>query len=181
MNCFIESCEKPIDSHGYCAQHAARFRRYGDPLFSPRQSALERFEAKYIPEPNTGCWLWTASLNADGYSQFWFDGKMSSGHLFSYRHFVGPIPLGFQPDHKCRVRSCVNYHHLEAVTQAENILRGFGACANNARKTSCPKGHPYTLENTLLKSQGGKECRTCRNAYRKRWRARRELLGLPRL
>ncbi len=30
----------------------------------------ERFEAKFSPEPNTGCFLWFASTNADGYGQF---------------------------------------------------------------------------------------------------------------
>ncbi len=26
----------------------------------------ERFEAKFIPEPNSGCWLWEATTNPDG-------------------------------------------------------------------------------------------------------------------
>lgn len=25
------------------------------------QTALERFESKFCPEPNTGCWLWFGS------------------------------------------------------------------------------------------------------------------------
>lgn len=31
------------------------------------RSVLSRFEEKYIPEPNSGCWLWEASLRAFGY------------------------------------------------------------------------------------------------------------------
>ena len=30
---------------------------------SKRDTLANRFEAKYIPEPNSGCWLWTAALN----------------------------------------------------------------------------------------------------------------------
>lgn len=28
-----------------------------------RGTPLERFEAKYIPEPNSGCWLWLGSAS----------------------------------------------------------------------------------------------------------------------
>ena len=30
---------------------------------------LERFERLYIPEPNSGCWLWLGSLAGEGYAQ----------------------------------------------------------------------------------------------------------------
>ena len=26
-------------------------------------------ELKYIPEPNTGCWLWLTTLDRDGYGK----------------------------------------------------------------------------------------------------------------
>jgi hypothetical protein len=35
--------------------------------FISRFTLAERFEQKYIPEPNSGCWLWTASINYLGY------------------------------------------------------------------------------------------------------------------
>lgn len=28
---------------------------------------IERFEQNYIPEPNSGCWLWLGALNKQGY------------------------------------------------------------------------------------------------------------------
>lgn len=33
---------------------------------------------------------------------------------------------------------------------------------NNRRKTHCPKGHPYTPENTYKYSDGRRRCRRCR-------------------
>jgi hypothetical protein len=36
--CSIENCHKRHDSHGYCSAHAAKFNKYGDPLFSINQT-----------------------------------------------------------------------------------------------------------------------------------------------
>jgi hypothetical protein len=45
-----------------------------------------------------------------------------------YEQLVGPVPEGFELDHKCRNRNCVNvYEHLEVVTHQVNILRGMDA------------------------------------------------------
>ena len=34
------------------------------------------------------------------------------------------------------------------------------------RKTHCPQGHPYDETNTIHRSRGGRECRTCRHDRR---------------
>lgn len=84
-------------------------------------TALERFEAKYTPEPNTGCWLWTACLSTDGYGQFRFEGRNHSTHRFSYKLYVGPIPKGLFVLHKCDVKLCVNPDHLFLGTHTDNM------------------------------------------------------------
>jgi len=33
----------------------------------PRIPAIERFEKGYIPEPNTGCWIWLGGISTAGY------------------------------------------------------------------------------------------------------------------
>lgn len=32
--CKVQNCNKTCDSHGFCSSHAAKWRKYGDPLFS---------------------------------------------------------------------------------------------------------------------------------------------------
>jgi hypothetical protein len=119
------------------------------------------------------CWEWTGALNSKGYGTYSVGGKTKIAARFAYEHFVGPIPDGLELDHLCRNVLCVNPAHLEAVTHRENMLRGHNASAINARKTHCPKGHPYSEENTYRNPEGQRYCRICgrarnRAAYRKK-------------
>jgi hypothetical protein len=129
-----------------------------------------RFWAKVNVTPD--CWEWTAALNVkeDGYGSFGGNGQIVLAHRFSYVLLVGPIPEGLTLDHLCRNRRCVNPDHLEPVTLRENILRGEGLTAKNARKTHCPSGHPYSGENLYVSPKGDRRCRSCRRErieYRK--------------
>lgn len=102
----------------------------------------------YIPEPNTGCWLWTKNLGRGGYAQAKIHFLTRNAARVFYEAFRGPIPDGLQLDHLCRQRSCVNPEHLEAVTARVNTLRSRAPSALNARKTHCPAGHPFDEKNT---------------------------------
>lgn len=64
-----------------------------------------------------------------------------------------------------------NPDHVEPVTLRENIMRGEGLCAINARKDRCPRGHLFTPENTRL--AGRHRRRRCRICLRARKRAAR--------
>jgi hypothetical protein len=134
-------------------------------------SLRKRFEAKVDKQSSpSGCWLWTASLATNGYGQLSEDvgGKRHNhrAHRIAYLLYVGAIPDGFDLDHLCRNRCCVNPAHLEPVTRQENARRGI----RGELTTHCPNGHEYTPENTWLRSNGHRQCRACN---RERARARR--------
>lgn len=132
----------------------------------PRPLA-ERFEGKYIPEPMSGCWLWLGSCMKDGYGHISAgNGKFLPAHRAAYEIWVGPIPEGMWIDHLCRNPYCVNPKHLEAVTPRENTMRGNGLSAQNARKTHCSKGHPYSGHNLFFVIDDGRLVRKCRECNR---------------
>ena len=123
------------------------------------QPAAPRFWAK-VQKTRT-CWLWTGATISSGYGQFRFKGRQIVAHRWAYEDAFGPIPKGLDLDHLCRNRNCVRPSHLEPVTRRENVLRGEGLAAQNAVKTHCPQGHPYTGDNLYVQPGGGRRCRTC--------------------
>lgn len=128
----------------------------------------ERFDAKYVVDEETNCWVWTASTSR-GYGYIAVGGRRNArAHRVAYEMFVGPIPEGMQLDHLCRNPLCVNPAHLEPVTQQENILRGVSIVAQNAAKTHCPQGHPYDGANLYVEKSGGRRCLICMRATKAR-------------
>lgn len=115
------------------------------------------------------CWNWTGSRTASGYGRLKVAGKMRRAHRLTYELLVGPIPEGLVLDHLCRNRLCVRPTHLEPVTERENILRGEGWAALNARKTHCERGHELSPDNTYVDPRGGRICRTCSHEIKRRY------------
>jgi hypothetical protein len=136
-----------------------------------RIAVAHRFWTKVAEVGNVcECWIWTATKNRKGYGMVSISGKGRPAHRVSYALIVGDIPAGLQLDHLCRNRACVNPHHLEPVTNAENQRR-----AIPFRKPApeyCPAGHLFTETNTYKRPGGDRECRECQR-IRARERARR--------
>lgn len=107
-------------------------------LFRKRHKSIE-------VDPETGCWRWTGAKLKSGYGIM-----VLLVHRVSHEVFIGNIPEDYEVDHLCRQRDCCNPFHLEAVSHRENNNRGESPSAKHARKTHCPKGHPYSGDNLMF-------------------------------
>lgn len=106
----------------------------------------------------SACVDWEMSVDRGGYGRIKRVGMHVLAHRAVWEAICGPIENGMVIDHLCRNRRCVNVAHMELVSGTENVLRGEGPTAINARKTHCKRGH------LLPQAHNGKrECIECRN------------------
>jgi hypothetical protein len=111
-----------------------------------------------------GCWLWRGPVDPRfGYARTTLHGLRMGVHEAAHRMFIGDIDEGLELDHLCRVRHCCNPQHLEAVTREENMrrMRHPWPTEPTSFKTRCVNGHEYTDDNTYVRRDGDKYCRTC--------------------
>ena len=129
-----------------------------------------------------GCWMYNGSINTQGYAQL--EQRQSTGyrkvyriHRVAYEIKYGEIPSSLELDHLCRVRSCVNPKHLEAVSHKVNMQRGIAGIINGFRqlaKTHCKHGHEYSGNNFSITVKGHRRCRICEREQTKK---RRQSIG----
>jgi hypothetical protein len=123
----------------------------------------ERLWSKIDRRGPDECWPWIArARNARGYGLISVGLTNRPAHRVVYELTFGPVPILLDIDHLCRNTACCNPAHLEAVTRRENLMRGIGLSAQNARKTHCKRGHPLDEANTWRNPKNGsRHCRTC--------------------
>lgn len=89
------------------------------------KTMLERFEEKFEPVTESGCWIWTASQHGRGYGLFHTGreraGKMEYAHRVSYELYNGIHPGEEEVCHKCDITSCVNPSHLFLGDHFDNM------------------------------------------------------------
>jgi hypothetical protein len=87
------------------------------------RTALERLEDKYIPEPNSGCWLWVGPVDPSGYARFTMPKARVAemAHRASWKLHRGDIPRGLICCHRCDTPTCVNPDHIFLGTYKENM------------------------------------------------------------
>lgn len=118
------------------------------------------------------CWVVAKGRTNKGYGRFEWDSEFYA-HRVAFRWAQGrPIKERLEIDHLCKTRACVRPAHLEEVTAKINILRGQCKGAENARKVLCPKGHPFSRENTIVTtaSSSGQKRRVCKLCHRAAWK-----------
>lgn len=81
---------------------------------------IERLDFYSMPEPNSGCLLWLASVDDDGYGELRWKGKMRRVNRLTWQAQRGPIPHGLCVCHTCDVPSCRNIDHFFLGTNEEN-------------------------------------------------------------
>lgn len=110
-------------------------------------TGVDRFDAKLMPVPECGCWLWTGAVAGNGYGSFREPGtgRRVGAHKFAYETVTGRrLRRGLVLLHKCDTPLCCNpMHHrpgrhktnMADMARKGRAARRFGA-ANHQHKHS---------------------------------------------
>lgn len=148
--------------------------------------ALRRFFWEHVDRSDPGgCWGWTGSVDSKNYGRVKSGGKAHKAHRIAYAIAFGD-PGDLFVCHRCDNPICVRADHLFLGTIQDNNsdrdakgrhARGPALGARQRNRTHCPKGHPYSPENTYRAPDSRRLCRTCQSAHHREVnRARAERL-----
>jgi len=126
------------------------------------------FWSHVMPEPNSGCWLWTGALARGGYGKTYIAKRTTIAHRAAFEILIGPVPDGLELDHLCRTKCCINPLHLEPVTSTENNRRA--RIANASSMGVCRKGHAIAGDNRYV-TKTSHRCLQCKRENNRIWQA----------
>ena len=136
---------------------------------------IERFFQKVDKSGNEkypDCWIWTGAPTSKGYGAFKYyqDRSAIGAHVSSHIFHIGEVPKGMLVCHHCDNPPCVNPEHLFLDTNSGNMKDMFAKNRqgySNRKRTHCRKGHEFTPENIVTKTDSdGKIQRNCRECIK---------------
>ena len=114
-----------------------------------------------IPDDPAGCWEWQGARDKAGYGHAYsYHLRRATGaHRLAWSWLNGPAPRkasGYEIDHLCNNRGCVNPSHLALVTLAVN-------------RAKHPGGSPGPIQHGTVGGYTNRGCRCgkCRKAWAK--------------
>lgn len=125
---------------------------------------IEMLERNSIPEPNSGCWIWTRGVARTYPVWKWEGQRWQASHLALLTRGIR-VPKGFDACHFCDNTYCVNPDHLFVGTRKDNMrdaqtkkrLVGYG------KREFCKQGHPLSGDNVRVDQKSGKRfCWICK-------------------
>lgn len=165
--CVVEGCEQWRDSHGFCPKHLRRWKLYGDPLVTHRDTYVR----------NGRIWL-----TPGGYEMTYEpEHPMAKSRrvLVHRKVLYDAIGPGSHPCHHCgrevtwglkSKRQRLEVDHLDGDRRnndLSNLVPSCNTCNDGQakrRRTHCQHGHEYTPENTYIRANGNRVCRECARA-----------------
>lgn len=124
------------------------------------------------------CWDWTRGRTGGGYGTFYFVirgiRRSWGAHVVAHEVVNGPVPDGYQVDHRCFRPSCVNPAHLEAVTGLVNRQRA------NQRRLDRLGDTTASAHGTHTRYSRGCRCEPCRRGrseYMRKMKAKKAATG----
>lgn len=132
--CSVAGCGKSRHAHGMCSTHYSRLTRRGTLAEPTVPTVKEACEALYIPEPNSGCWIWIGNRLTEargGYACFTCrpHGIINQrAHRHSWKMHRHDITEDVHVLHRCDNPLCVNPNHLflgdQKVNMADKVHKG---------------------------------------------------------
>lgn len=83
---------------------------------------FDRLMSRVWINPLTGCHIWQGQTDGkpDPYGRVSYKSVTIGAHIAMWKSVFGRIPKGYDVDHGCNTRLCINIEHLKPVTVLKN-------------------------------------------------------------
>lgn len=178
--CSVGECGRKHYAKGMCASHYARYWRGtldDSPIRKMFSDPEEAFQARTQWNEEMGCLEWTGAKTSQGYGNMRVNGENKPAHRYAWERENGTVPQGFDIDHICHNRTCVNAEHLRVATRSDNLSHRRGPQSNNRLGVRNVKELPSGNFYVEVKGRGFGTYPTLKEAEVAAGRARDEMLG----